>query len=99
MPTPSFPSQVRHPNVLAFRDAVELEEGGKIVVLLVTEPAMPLLPTLAGLRMGKEHAAEFVGMGLHAVGKAVAFLNHDCKLVGVVERGGVGRERREKGGQ
>ena len=44
--------QVKHPNILSFRDTHEAEERGETVIYLVTEPATPLLPTLEELSGG-----------------------------------------------
>ena len=68
--------------MLAFKDAAELDaEGGRIALHLVTEPATPLLPTIARLGGTPDQATECVSIGLHSVAQAVAFLNNDCKLV------------------
>lgn len=45
-------SQVKHPNILSFRDTHEAEERGETVIYLVTEPATPLLATLEELSGG-----------------------------------------------
>lgn len=47
--------QLRHPNLLAFKDAAEVEEKGAIVVYLVTEPVKPLKNVLDDLSLSGEH--------------------------------------------
>lgn len=87
--------QVKHPNILSFRDTHEAEERGETVIYLVTEPATPLLSTLEELsgggsddrgetttaKMTAGQRSDFVAMGLHSVARAVSFLSSDCKLV------------------
>lgn len=34
--------QLRHPNVLAFRDSIEVVEKGVTVIYLITEPVKPV---------------------------------------------------------
>lgn len=46
--------QLRHPNVLAFKNTVELEEKGETVVYLVTESVRPLATVLDTLDMSDE---------------------------------------------
>ncbi len=43
--------QLRHPNVLAFKDTAEVEEKGETVLYLVTEPVKPLADVLEELDM------------------------------------------------
>ena len=40
---------MRHPNLLAFRDSVELEQQGETVLYLITEPVTPLAQVLEEL--------------------------------------------------
>ena len=42
-------AQVRHPNILAFKDTLELEEKHETVIYVVTEPVTPLEELLAEL--------------------------------------------------
>ena len=42
-------TQVRHPNILAFKDTLELEEKHETVIYVVTEPVTPLEELLAEL--------------------------------------------------
>ena len=41
--------QLRHPNVLAFKDTAEVEEKGETVIYLITEPVKPLADILEDL--------------------------------------------------
>ena len=41
--------QLRHPNVLSFKDTAELEERGETLIYIVTEPVTPLAEVLASL--------------------------------------------------
>lgn len=43
--------QVRHPNILAFRDTLEVEEKGCTTLYVVTEPVSPLAEVLGQLEM------------------------------------------------
>ena len=43
--------QVRHPNILAFRDMQEVVDKGQTVIYLVTEPVLPLVHVLSELDM------------------------------------------------
>jgi SCY1-like protein 1 len=72
---------LRHPNVLAFKDAVETEERGEYVVYLVTEAASPLVPTLRSLGLSGPQRDQYLAMGLHQVMSALSFVNNDCKLI------------------
>ena len=76
------PLQLRHPNILQFKDTAEVEERGETVILVVTEPVMPLAEHLASLQIQGPQRAQYVAMGLYHCAKAVSFLNNDCKLVG-----------------
>lgn len=44
-----MPAQVRHPNVLAFKDMLEVEDKHEVTIYVVTEPVTPLAETLAEL--------------------------------------------------
>lgn len=46
--------QLRHPNILAFKFTVEIEEKGETVVYLVTESVKPLAETLTALDMSDD---------------------------------------------
>lgn len=46
--------QLRHPNILAFKSTVEIEEKGDTVVYLVTESVKPLTTVLDSLDMSDE---------------------------------------------
>ncbi len=41
--------QVKHPNILAFKDSQEVEERGETVIYLVTEAVTPLVDVLQNL--------------------------------------------------
>jgi len=47
----AFLLQLRHPNVLSFKDTAELDERGETIIYLVTEPVTPLLDVLQTLDM------------------------------------------------
>jgi len=72
---------LRHPNVLAFKDAVETEERGEHVVYLVTEAVSPLVPTLRSLGLTGPQRDQYLAMGVHQVMSALSFVNNDCKLI------------------
>lgn len=46
--------QLRHPNVLAFKFTVELEEKGDTLIYLVTECVKPLTTVLGSLDITEE---------------------------------------------
>jgi hypothetical protein len=57
--------QLRHPNVLQFRDSVEVEsadKGGPVTLFLVTEPVQPLSTVLKELQLedGTQRWAPFL---------------------------------------
>ena len=70
---------LRHPNVLGFKESVEVEERGETVLYLVTEAVTPLGEVLAG--MAGADRAQYLGMGLSAVVAALSFLANDAGLV------------------
>lgn len=43
--------QLRHPNVLAYKDSTELQEKGQTVLYLVTQPVKPLKLVLDELNL------------------------------------------------
>ena len=89
--------QLRHPSVLQFKDAHEVEtDKGLVTLHLVTEPVQPLSVLLAELRQeGGEWCArqprlcvrltrsrnDYFASGLSQIATAVAFLNVDGKKV------------------
>lgn len=73
--------QLRHPNILQFKDTAEIEERGETVILVVTEPVMPLGEHLSSLNLKEPQRSQYVAMGIYHCAKAVSFLNNDCKLV------------------
>jgi SCY1-like protein 1 len=46
--------QLRHPNVLAFKFTVEVEEKGETIIYLVTESVRPLADVLGNLAITEE---------------------------------------------
>lgn len=55
---PKFPllsMQLRHPNVLAFKDSIEVQERGMHVVYLVTETVKPLATVLMEINLAGHH--------------------------------------------
>ncbi len=47
--------QLRHPNVLAFKDSAEVQEKGSTVIYLVTQAVKPLKMVLEELNLGGKH--------------------------------------------
>jgi SCY1-like protein 1 len=47
--------QLRHPNVLAFKDSLEVQEKGQTVLYLVTEAVRPLAMVLQELDLSGHH--------------------------------------------
>jgi SCY1-like protein 1 len=47
--------QLRHPNVLAFKDSLEVQEKGQTVLYLVTEAVRPLAMVLQELHLSGHH--------------------------------------------
>ena len=76
----SFP-QLRHPNILAFKDTVETEERGETVIYIVTEAVAPLAETMRSLKLNAVQREQYLAMGLNQALSAVSFLNNDCKLI------------------
>lgn len=50
-----FHLQLRHPNILAFKDSIEVQEKGQHVVYLVTEAVRPLITVLKELNLAGQH--------------------------------------------
>ena len=73
--------QLRHPNVLSFKETIEVEERGETVLYLVTEAAEPLTTTLRSLDISNTHREQYLFVGLHQVAAALSFLANDCKLI------------------
>lgn len=79
---------LRHPNVLVFKDSLEVEERGEAVLYLVTEPVTPLSEVLAGMRGADRE--QYLCMGLSELVSALSFLANDAGLVhGAVSMGAV----------
>jgi len=72
---------MRHPNILAFKDTVEVEERGEVVVYLVTEPVKPLLHVIEELNLEGTQRGQYLAMGLYHVAGAVSFLNSDAGMI------------------
>jgi hypothetical protein len=49
------PWQLRHPNVLSFKDSLEAQEKGGTAIYLVTEPVKPLAMVLRELDLSGTH--------------------------------------------
>ena len=63
--------QLRHPNVLSFKDTAELDERGETIIYLVTEPVTALLEVLQSLDVtGPARCA--LGSTVHSSAKAHA---------------------------
>lgn len=59
--------QLRHPNVLAFKDSIEVQEKGQHVVYLVTQAVRPLITVLKELNLAGQHRqASSVCAGTHS---------------------------------
>lgn len=79
---------LRHPNVLVFKDSLEVEERGEAVLYLITEPVTPLSEVLAGMRGADRE--QYLCMGLSELVSALSFLANDASLVhGAVSMGAV----------
>lgn len=48
-------AQLRHPNILAFKESVETQEKGSTVIYLVTQPVRPLKTVLEELDLQGQH--------------------------------------------
>ncbi|XP_021754954.1 probable inactive serine/threonine-protein kinase scy1 [Chenopodium quinoa] len=76
---------VRHPNILSFLHSTEVEmfdgSNTKITIYIVTEPVTPLSEKIKELGLDGKQRDEYYAWGLHQIGKAVSFLNNDCKLI------------------
>ncbi|MEW5318095.1 MAG: hypothetical protein WDW38_009346 [Sanguina aurantia] len=72
---------LRHPNILAFRDSIEVVEKGVTVIYLVTEPVKPVKLVLDELDLRGQPRDEYLSMGFLHMTNAVSFLNNSCKLI------------------
>lgn len=54
--------QLRHPNILAFKDSAEVQEKGQTVVYLVTQPVQPLKSVLEELNLQGQHRCVLRGV-------------------------------------
>lgn len=55
VPVPPVSLQLRHPNILAFKDSIEVQEKGQHVIYLVTEAVRPLITVLKELNLSGKH--------------------------------------------
>ncbi|KAL6779810.1 hypothetical protein ACKKBG_A13815 [Auxenochlorella protothecoides x Auxenochlorella symbiontica] len=72
---------LRHPNVLIFKETLELEEKGEQAIYLITEAIVPLAEFLESTTLTGTDRQEYLTMGFHALVAAVSFLNIDCSLI------------------
>eukprot|EP00878_Enallax_costatus_P041902 GHUV01048823.1.p1 GENE.GHUV01048823.1~~GHUV01048823.1.p1 ORF type:complete len:162 (+),score=34.61 GHUV01048823.1:319-804(+) len=72
---------LRHPNVLAFKDSIEVQERGIHVVYLVTEAVRPLATVLKELNLSGHHRDEYLATGMLHMTNAVSFINNSCNMV------------------
>lgn len=47
--------QLRHPNILAYKDSIELVEKGQTTIFLITAPVKPLQQVLEELNLQGQH--------------------------------------------
>jgi len=73
--------QLRHPDVLKFQETVEVEEKGKFVIYLVTEPVQSLDLVIKSLVFEGNDYEKFAMMGLQQIVSALSFLGNDCSLI------------------
>ena len=71
----------RHPNILMLKDSLEVEEGDKLTIYVVTESVMPLEEHLKDLPTSTSQRDEYYALGIRQVATAVSFLANDCALV------------------
>lgn len=86
-------AQLRHPNILAFKDSVEVQEKGQHVLYVVTEAVRPLSTVLAELALSGQHRDEYLATGVLHMANAVSFLNNSCNMVRACGCGWCGRRR------
>lgn len=55
-------NQLRHPNLVAFKDTMEVEEKGSITVYLITEPVRPLQMVLEDINLSGEHRSDVLSL-------------------------------------
>ncbi len=56
--------QLKHPNVLAFRDSAEVQEKGQTVIYLVTQAVKPLKVVLEELNLSGQHRCACITLAL-----------------------------------
>ncbi|GBF94506.1 hypothetical protein Rsub_07040 [Raphidocelis subcapitata] len=72
---------LRHPNILTYKDSLELPERGGVTLYLVTEAVKPLAKALEELALSGQHRDEYLATGILHMTNAVSFLNNDCKMI------------------
>lgn len=72
---------LRHPNILAFKDSIEVQEKGQQVLYLVTEAVRPLITVLKELDLAGKHRDEYLATGVLHMTNAVSFLNNSCNMI------------------
>lgn len=55
VPCAAIPLQLRHPNILAVKDSIEVQEKGQHVIYIVTEAVRPLITVLKELNLSGKH--------------------------------------------
>ncbi|KAF6265414.1 armadillo-type protein [Scenedesmus sp. NREL 46B-D3] len=71
---------LRHPNVLAFKDSLEVQEKGQTVLYLVTEAVRPLAMVLQELDLAGQHR-QYLATGMLHMTNAVSFINNSCNMI------------------
>jgi SCY1-like protein 1 len=77
----AFLSQLRHPNILQYRDSHELVEKGNTVIYLITQPVTPLKQIIEELKLEGKARDEYLAMVILHMTATVSFLNNDAKLI------------------
>ncbi|GAB4824254.1 hypothetical protein N2152v2_011300 [Parachlorella kessleri] len=72
---------LRHPNILAFKETVEIEERGETVVYIMTEAVTALSTVLRDNDLKGLERQQYMAFGLHQIVSALSFLNNECKLI------------------
>ncbi|WIA22885.1 hypothetical protein OEZ86_009825 [Tetradesmus obliquus] len=72
---------LRHPNVLAFKDSLEVQEKGMTVLYLVTEAVRPLAMVMQELDLSGHHRDEYLATGMLHMTNAVSFINNSCNMI------------------
>eukprot|EP00882_Tetradesmus_deserticola_P030191 GHRQ01033880.1.p1 GENE.GHRQ01033880.1~~GHRQ01033880.1.p1 ORF type:complete len:309 (+),score=103.12 GHRQ01033880.1:290-1216(+) len=72
---------LRHPNVLAFKDSLEVQEKGQTVLYLITGAVRPLATVLQELDLSGQHRDEYLATGMLHMTNAVSFINNSCNMI------------------